>query len=793
MTNSRKPDRLESQARLTGKLPRGAQPVSIYQVARAGEEQKRELSRLRAEMQKAWYELDEGRCAESLTRLTEVVSELQPFVGAEAPTVPGEEQPSVLMASARALQGRAYQATGQTEKARTAFGEAVQWFEQSALGASGQDYAEYGVALHQVGRYEDAVAQLQKAVELQETGAETFFCMGSALYALERYPQAEQALRRAVEKAPQRSEILAALAWTLERMERYDEALETYRQAASTAAEMGSFEEAVDCFERILTLHPDDKDALTGLGDALRILGRSKDALVPLQRARELDPESALAWALLGAVYYDLNQYADALDAFERALAQKPEFAAWLLSQKGSTLRLMERFDEAIAVLDKALELTPGEPWTLMEKGVALSFLEREEEALAALDQALQQVPDNPFALAHMGRVLRALGRPQEAVAPLRQATEAGALPGWVYTELGGALYDLEQYPQALEAFDKALELDASDAMALAQKGSTLRLMERFDEAVGVLDKALQEAPDEPWTLIEKSLAVWMLGQNDEALITLERAEKHSPHNPFLLRWKAVMCRDAGKYGRALEAIEEALSLAPDDPDLLAVHASLLCDTGEYQAAVEAVNRIEEPGWNALLMKGWGLEYMGAKYADEASQVYSAALSQQPPYPDRLWVLTGLADALRVGGYPDRARQTYEQAIKEASERSEEIGTDAFAQLGWCHCQLGHYDEALRLLNVAVAAQPRDFPSQFDLGLTLACSRRYDLAHKQYTAALQEMAQHEEVLRQHGLLHVALDDLQTALDAQPALRDVPQIQQCLRLLQDAHAKVARRT
>jgi len=48
------------------------------------------------------------------------------------------------------------------------------------------------------------------------------------------------------------------------------------------------------------------------------------------------------------------------------------------------------------------------------------------------------------------------------------------------------------------------------------------------------------------------------------------------------------------------------------------------------------------------------------------------------------------------------------------------------------------------------------------------------------------------VLRQHGLLHVALDDLQEALDTQRRLGDIPQIQECRDRLRVAHDEVVAR-
>ncbi|WP_328614048.1 tetratricopeptide repeat protein [Amycolatopsis sp. NBC_00355] len=78
---------------------------------------------------------------------------------------------------------------------------------------------------------------------------------------------------------------------------------------------------------------------------------------------------------------------ADAASAYERA------FAAGLdgddlrrgLLQYGSTLRNLERFDEAVAALEKADEMFPGHDSVKVFKALALTSAGRSREAVAGL------------------------------------------------------------------------------------------------------------------------------------------------------------------------------------------------------------------------------------------------------------------------------------------------------------------------------------------------------------------------------------------------------------------------
>jgi tetratricopeptide (TPR) repeat protein len=54
---------------------------------------------------------------------------------------------------------------------------------------------------------------------------------------------------------------------------------------------------------------------------------------------------------------------------------------------------LLNRYDEAIECLDKALEIEPKSTETLVNKGVCLDYLHRYEEAIQYYDVALDLDP----------------------------------------------------------------------------------------------------------------------------------------------------------------------------------------------------------------------------------------------------------------------------------------------------------------------------------------------------------------------------------------------------------------
>ncbi len=97
-------------------------------------------------------------------------------------------------------------------------------------------------------------------------------------------------------------------------------------------------------------------------------------------------------------------RYPEALAAVERALElERGEPAAWYL--RGACLSLLARHEEALAAFEEALRLDPGYVPAWDGKAWALGVLGRRSEALAAVEEALRLDPDYLEALRRKARL----------------------------------------------------------------------------------------------------------------------------------------------------------------------------------------------------------------------------------------------------------------------------------------------------------------------------------------------------------------------------------------------------
>ena len=89
----------------------------------------------------------------------------------------------------------------------------------------------FGIILHKMKRYVEALIEKQKAVELESDSAEYRNSLGITLHEMKRYDEALTETQKAVELEPNNAEYRNSLGITLHALKRYDEALTEYYKA----------------------------------------------------------------------------------------------------------------------------------------------------------------------------------------------------------------------------------------------------------------------------------------------------------------------------------------------------------------------------------------------------------------------------------------------------------------------------------------------------------------------------------------------------------------------------------
>ena len=279
-------------------------------------------------------------------------------------------------------------------------------FERLVADEPENDDARYalGLLLLQTKRLDEAAEQFERLASRNARHDVAFYYLGRIAEAQQRLGDAIDAYRRVRRgehrlNAQIRVAVLLAEDGDLDAARRHlhglhsentRETVRIYRAEAGLLARVERYEEAMSVFDASLRELPDNSDLLYSRGmlaekmDRLDLVERDMRAII------DREPDNA-----------------DALNALGYTLADRTD-----------------RYEEAYALIMRAIELKPDEPYIVDSLGWVLYRMGRHHEALEHLRRAMSIEPD-PEIAAHLGEVLWVLGNRTEAREVWSTALEA--------------------------------------------------------------------------------------------------------------------------------------------------------------------------------------------------------------------------------------------------------------------------------------------------------------------------------------------------------------------------------
>ncbi|MEG5197421.1 CHAT domain-containing protein [Microcoleus sp. A6-C5] len=356
-------------------------------------------------------------------------------------------------------------------------------------------------------------SSFNQALEIRLYDYESWYNRGIALHNLGRLEEAIASYNRALEIKPYNHE-----AWN---------------NRGSVLDDLGRLEAAIASYDKALELKPDDYVAWYNRGIALNNLGRLEEAIASYDKALEFKPDYDDAWNNRGGTLYNLGRWEEAIASYDKALELKPDDDN-TLNNRGFALGNLGRSKEAITSYDKALELKPDDEEAWYNRGKALDNLGFLEEAIASYDKALEFKLDFHNAWRNRGVALYKLDKLEEALVSCDKALELKSDDDQTWYGRGIVLGDLERLKEALLSYDKALKLKPDERKVWKNRGVALVKLVRFEEAIASWDKALELKPEDHGAWINRSNAVSNAPKYNQVVYEILQAE--FPDSPPITR-----------------------------------------------------------------------------------------------------------------------------------------------------------------------------------------------------------------------------------------------------------------
>ena len=215
-----------------------------------------------------------------------------------------------------------------------------------------------GIVLGRQEHWVEATEHYSRTAEMDLLSSRVLFHWGKALEKLGRWPEAIEKLRQAAAMDQADTHLLFYLG-------------SCYEQASRLGGHDEYFTNAIETFERLLEIDPDDAFALNYLGYMFADTGiRLQQALQLIQRAVELKPDNGAFFDSMGWIYFRLGDYQKAeiylgkalsiLESEQDAGEEYPaEEMAIIHDHAGDIARAMGKSGEARDHWRQVLKLTP--------------------------------------------------------------------------------------------------------------------------------------------------------------------------------------------------------------------------------------------------------------------------------------------------------------------------------------------------------------------------------------------------------------------------------------------------
>jgi|GEM_PF-3213829 len=274
-----------------------------------------------------------------------------------------------------------------------------------------------------------------------------------------------------------------------------------YKHKGRLLIKMGDFFGASACYEKALTISPNDKKLIENIdmvnyniANKLINEGKAKEAVDFLLDVLHHDEGRSTVNTLnnLSWAYNTIRDYEHALEYSNYGL-EKNAKDCFLLTNKGNALFGLGRNEEALVEYDKVISLAPDYSSGWYGKGISNYCLKNYEEAEKAFRRYLEIKKDpDKDAYYYISECLYNQRKFKEEIEFFDALIAKNNRDPWYYNSKANTFCCLNKFHKAIECFDRVIELNANYATAYYSKCRIFCKFNILDGALDMLKKAVE-------------------------------------------------------------------------------------------------------------------------------------------------------------------------------------------------------------------------------------------------------------------------------------------------------------
>ncbi len=352
-----------------------------------------------------------------------------------------------------------------------------------------------------LGQYTESIEEYSRSIELEEDSkqkANMLYLRGIAFYELGKFQQAYADLKKACHLRPNH-----AGSWI-------------WKSAA--CARLEKWTDAIAGLQHAIATRPTSREEYRKLGRPV-----AEKAIEFFDRQQQREQVSADLFRRRALAFQFLGKFREAAEDYSNALKMDPGNVETLI-RRGQTWASLEQTEKAVKDFKSAISRDRGNDQALYHLARTRFFAGEFKLAKRDIQRAIDSSPRNVQYHSLYADVLQRLGDHNGVVQALDRATLLDSTDPSIYRQRGQVYFLRKDYVHAVSDFTRSLELNPAQPDVLLNRAQAYSRANQLTEAIEDYERVLTQNPNCAKAWSGRAAALVLRGQHEYALIWLTKA-----------------------------------------------------------------------------------------------------------------------------------------------------------------------------------------------------------------------------------------------------------------------------
>jgi len=229
-------------------------------------------------------------------------------------------------------------------------------------------------------------------------------------------------------------------------------------------------------------------------------------------------------------------------------------------------------------------------------KSIALTHLNKYEEAINVIDEALNFYPDNSMLISNKATFLVGINKEKalielDNVLKLLGDDDDKIRISTLYNK-ASLLKDSCQYEESLKSLNELLKISSDDLGALEDKTDVLIKLKEYDEGIKTCDNILNIAPSNMKAIINKSGMLNKIGKTHKSNETLNQLKYFGYSENLIILNKGIISMNNEDYEESLNYFNQLLNKNSQDFQVIHYIGRVHKEMGDYDTSLKYYDEV---------------------------------------------------------------------------------------------------------------------------------------------------------------------------------------------------------